>query len=139
MSVQSLTISKNEPYKYMFGEQKKHLFFVNKKNSDGLTPLYVVIINGHLKLVKVLIEHGADHLIKTGKDNDESILELSIRWKMVKIFEYLLNELTWPKEYLEKAFEVAKELKNSSAVKDLKFKLKKYNESKKCSCFFFSD
>jgi hypothetical protein len=56
---------------------------------------------------------------------------------MSKVFEYLINNLIWPKDYLVSALELSKEFNNSFAIKEIKFKLKKIKESKKyiCTCF----
>lgn len=56
---------KNDPNRFIHAG-KKETFFVNKKNAEGFTPLYIVTLNGHYNLVKTLIENGADHLIKNG-------------------------------------------------------------------------
>jgi hypothetical protein len=56
---------KNDPNKFIHAG-KKETYFVNKKNPEGFTPLYIVTVNGHYNLVKTLIENGADHLIKNG-------------------------------------------------------------------------
>ena len=39
---------------------------MNKKNLEGYTPLYIATVNGHCNLVKILIDNGADHLLKSG-------------------------------------------------------------------------
>jgi len=56
---------KNDPNKFIHAD-KKETYFVNKKNPEGFTPLYIVTVNGHFNLVKILVENGADHLIKNG-------------------------------------------------------------------------
>jgi hypothetical protein len=57
---------------------------------------------------------------------------------MTKVFEFLINTLIWPKDYLESALELSKEFNNSYAIKEIKFKLKKIKESKKSICRCFS-
>jgi hypothetical protein len=39
---------------------------VNHTNVDGFTPLYFACLNGHVKMVDLLINNGADHLLKCG-------------------------------------------------------------------------
>jgi ankyrin repeat protein len=39
---------------------------VNHINIDGFTPLYFTCLNGHVKIVDLLIKNGGDHLIKCG-------------------------------------------------------------------------
>lgn len=53
---------------------------------------------------------------------------------MKNIFELLLNEFVWPKDYLESAKNLAKEYKIFPAFNNLEFKLKRLRESKKCKC-----
>jgi len=87
-----------DPNKYLYDSSKKELFFINKKNFEFITPLYVATLNGHLNVVKILIENGADHLGKIGKDSEgEFVLQTSIRWKLSKIIEFYLD-LEWPKK-----------------------------------------
>jgi len=50
----------------MFNSSQKNKYFVNQKNIEFVTPLYVATINGHLKIVKFLCENGADYLMKNG-------------------------------------------------------------------------
>ena len=57
-------ILKNDLNKLIFGLNKKNLHIVNIKNTEGFSPLYIVVINGNLNLVKILMENGANHLIK---------------------------------------------------------------------------
>ena len=56
----------NDPNKYMFDSSQKNKFFVNQKNIEFVSPLYVATINGHLKIVKFLCDNGADILMKNG-------------------------------------------------------------------------
>ena len=42
---------------------------VNHMNIDGFTPLYFACLNGHVKMVDLLIKNGADHLLKCGVMN----------------------------------------------------------------------
>ena len=62
-------IVKNDPNKYIFNYSQKHKYFINQKDENFITALYVATINGHLKIVKFLCENGADHLIKNGVKN----------------------------------------------------------------------
>lgn len=39
---------------------------VNHMNIDGFSPLYFACLNGHVKMVDLLIKNGADHLLKCG-------------------------------------------------------------------------
>lgn len=39
---------------------------VNHTNIDGFTPLYFACLNGHVKVVDLLVQNSADHLLKCG-------------------------------------------------------------------------
>ena len=68
----------NDPNKYMYDFSQKNMFFVNQKNENFITALYVATINGHLKIVKFLCENGANHLIRNGVkyiNNRNSMME----------------------------------------------------------------
>ena len=59
-------IVNNDPNKFIFTNSQKNKYFVNQKNEENITPLYVATVNGHLKIVKFLCENGGDHQIKNG-------------------------------------------------------------------------
>ena len=62
----------------MYDFSQKNMFFVNQKNENFITALYVATINGHLKIVKFLCENGANHLIRNGVkyiNNRNSMME----------------------------------------------------------------
>lgn len=42
------------------------IYLVNHMNIDGFTPLYFACLNGHTKMVDLLVKNGADHLLKCG-------------------------------------------------------------------------
>lgn len=42
---------------------------VNHLNIDGFTPLYFTCLNGHTKMVDLIIKNGGDHLMKCGVSN----------------------------------------------------------------------
>ena len=103
---------KEDPKRNFFDEAQKNKFLVNQKNYDGLTPLYIACLNGHLKVAEILMKYGADHLLKCGeKKEEQSVLDVSIRWGHIKLVEYLLN-LEWPMPYLKSGLKEASLLKN---------------------------
>ena len=57
---------KKDPNRFIFNDSNKHKYFVNQRNEEFLTPLYIATINGHLNFVKLLVENGSDHLMKNG-------------------------------------------------------------------------
>ena len=80
---------------------KKHNF-VNDKNYENLTPLYIASINGNEKMVKLLIDHGANYLLLDV--NNESILDISVRWNYYKLTNFLLLHCKWPINYIKNAY-----------------------------------
>jgi ankyrin repeat protein len=40
---------------------------VNKQNIAGWTPLHCACYNGHLAIVKLFLEHGADYTLRTNR------------------------------------------------------------------------
>lgn len=70
---------------------------VNKPNEYGQTPLYVACKNGHLKMVRFLVNEGAkmdkESMLTDGKI--DSNLGLAIRWHHTKLVDYLLTSFEW--------------------------------------------
>lgn len=129
-------ILKNDPIRNIYDENYKEKYLVNKFNQEGLTVLFHSCMNGHLKITELLIKFGADYLIKF---EDQSVLDLSIRWGHVKLVEYLLS-LNWPYEYLKEGLKLAVKGKNNimiglirKAIADEKIRNKHKN---KFSCCF---
>lgn len=57
---------RKDPKRNLFDENSKQHYFINQKNYEGVTPLYVACLNGHIKIVEVLMKYNADHLMKCG-------------------------------------------------------------------------
>jgi len=57
-----------EDEKENINDEKNYIIInlVNYTNIDGFTPLYFACLNGHVKMVDLLIKNGADHLLKCG-------------------------------------------------------------------------
>ena len=76
---------------------------INKKNNEGQNPLYMACKHGNLEVVQLLLEQGADHLITSVIDGEEeSCLEVAVRWAHYKIVEELLKK-QWSKKSISKA------------------------------------
>jgi hypothetical protein len=103
---------------------KKHNF-VNDKNYENLTPLYIASINGNEKMVKLLIDHGANYLLLDV--NNESILDISVRWNYYKLTKFLLINCKWPINYIKNAYHLIQ----NKEIRKLFVKYKK----KEISCF----
>ena len=102
---------------------KKHNF-VNDKNYENLTPLYLACINGNEKMVKLLIDNGANYLLLDV--NNESILDISVRWNYYKLIKFLLINCKWPINYIKNAYRLVQN-------KDIRTLFAKYKK-KEISC-----
>jgi ankyrin repeat protein len=59
-------IVRDDKMRNMYDVHQKEHYFINKRNYDGFTALYVACLNGHIKVVDVLLKNHADHLMKCG-------------------------------------------------------------------------
>ena len=57
---------KKDPKRNLYDESQKQNYFINQKNHEGFTALYVACRNGHTKIVNVLLKWNGDPLIKCG-------------------------------------------------------------------------
>jgi len=119
-----------------FVSTDKNEYFINKKNPDGLTALYLATVCGHLEIVKLLIENDGNQLIKCGDGEGESILDAAVRWDMMRLVDYFLYFLEWPKIYLENSYKLSRKLKKDTISTKIKDILRKH-ENKKSTCFCF--
>ncbi|CAD8112329.1 unnamed protein product [Paramecium sonneborni] len=82
-------ILNKDPKKYFY-DSKSPFSLANKKNQKGLTPLYVAAKLGHLEIVKILIDKGANPLFSvTINGIEETPLEVAQRWRHLKIVHFL--------------------------------------------------
>ena len=86
--------------------------FVNDTNYENHTPLYEACLNGYDKIAKILIDNGADYL--NLNVNNESVLDISVRWNYYNLTNFLLFYCNWPKQYIKNACKLIqnKEIKN---------------------------
>jgi hypothetical protein len=61
------------------GKYKKEDYYINKKNHEGFTALYIACLNGHIKIVEVLLKYDANHLVYCG------VIMILFRMKLIKI------------------------------------------------------
>lgn len=116
----------SDPKRNIFGKSERDRYFVNQKNPEGLTYIYMACLNGHVNYVDLLLDCDANHLIKCGKDQF-SILDVSVKWNHTKLISYLLFEskfkLDWPKEYLYNSLKISNKLNNKHATILIKNKI----------------
>ena len=83
--------------------------FVNEPNYQDFTPLFVACLNGHENIVKILIDNGANFLLLNS--NNESILDVSVRWNYYNLTKFLLFYCKWPYIYIRNAYKLIKNKK----------------------------
>jgi hypothetical protein len=114
----------NDP-KENFYDPESPYRLANKPNHKGYTPLYIACKNGHLELVKLLIEFKANpyQLCKISPKDKESIIIVAARWGHIDILKYLLSDkFIWPQKELKKA---CKEALNNQTKKVIKIFIEK--------------
>ena len=123
--------------KYIKKLIKENKEMINSKNYEGFTPLYISCMNGYIKVVELLIELGADHLIKCGKEKEEqSILEVTCRFGYVNILQLLLSKCKWPYELIRQLKETKWDNKEIRIIlKHFYNKTKRAESINKCFCF----
>lgn len=118
----------SDPKRYIYElDNEKHM--INKCNENGISPLEICIINGHLEQFQYLLEKGAQVTSK----NMKPLLVSASSWSHSHILEYLLDNFEWKKEDLKSALKVVDN--KSICMKILKdYQKKKYSCSLTC-CF----
>ncbi|CAD8083043.1 unnamed protein product [Paramecium primaurelia] len=80
----------NDPNRFLY-EQKSSMRLVNKKNSQGFTPLYIAAKNGFEDVCNILIQYGADQNISVQINQiDDYPLVVALRWRHFEVIELLL-------------------------------------------------
>ena len=111
----------DDPYRIL-RDSSHPLALINKRNQDGLTPLYIACRNGNYEVVKCLLDQNADFLINSSVEKEtESNLEVAVRWGHLKIVSELLKH-KWPKDVLSKARRLTKDSKILKLLKNPKKK-----------------
>lgn len=107
--------------------------FINDFNYENQTPIYASCLNGHVKMTKILIDNGADYLKLYDKDQ-ESILDVAVRFNYVSLVEFLLQYCKWPKSYIRRSMKYINKRKSNKAMNKL-FKNMNKKEKKENGCF----
>ena len=123
--------------KYIKKLIKANKEMINSKNYEGFTPLYISCMNGYHKVVELLLELGADHLMRCGKENEEqSVIEVACRFGYVNIVQLLLSKCKWPNELIRQLKETKWENKDIRIIlRQFYNKNKRADSINKCFCF----
>mmetsp|Transcript_1256 Transcript_1256/g.1291 ORF Transcript_1256/g.1291 Transcript_1256/m.1291 type:complete len:176 (-) Transcript_1256:7-534(-) len=115
-------------------DPKKHIWdrtspqhLINKSNNSHQTPLYVASKNGHLKVLEMLLVEGADPKIRSWIDDkqNESILQVAVRWSHLVVVEFLLESIRWDKKEIAEAIKTSHQQNNKSIQESLEVYSKK--------------
>ena len=90
---------------------------VNKKNSDGETPLMVAVRYGHLDIVKELDREGTDFFTKDR--NGTTLIEMARREDHVEVLEYLMERPKVDTLLVIAAHNIARYVRNRADVETL--------------------
>ncbi|OMJ82127.1 hypothetical protein SteCoe_17245 [Stentor coeruleus] len=122
-------IMNEDPYKIL-RDSTHPLALINKRNQNGQTPLYVACKNGNFEAVKLILSCNPDHRLTSLVDGEEeSSLEVAVRWRHINIVNELLK-LEWPKKALHKARKIA-------STAEMQKLLKKKNNKIGCRCSIY--
>lgn len=77
----------------------------NRPNSKGFRPIYEAAKYGHLEVMKLLYDYGADpRLLSYIADREqENALDVACRWSHAGIVSWLLGAVKWSKRELKQA------------------------------------
>jgi len=80
----------------------------NRQNPKGFRPIYEASRYGHLDVVKLLHDYGADPRLLSNVDNGdvENALNVACRWGHLKIVSWLLQAVKWSKRELKDAVSI---------------------------------
>lgn len=101
---------------------------INRQFQDS-RPLYEAAKLGYPETVKLLLDHGADPHLKSGKNLKETSLEVAARWRHYIVIIILLDHAEWNYKELRKALR-----DTSGKIQELLQNKIKTLDRKNCQC-----
>ncbi len=110
----------DDPKKHMYDVDSAY-HILNRWNTHRQTPLYVAAKHGHIDMLNFLLTSGADPKLPSlvSHTEQESILEVSVRWSHVQIVKYLLTKCQWQKPEIQAAFKHVREDSDNSEIRQM--------------------
>ncbi|CAG9323555.1 unnamed protein product [Blepharisma stoltei] len=93
--------------------------YLNKKNIQGIRPLYEASKHGYLETVQILLDYGADCHLKSNlrKNEEENALQVAVRWGHFEVVKLFLQNSTWRKDELKAALKLSNNPKISEIIR----------------------
>lgn len=108
----------SDPKKHMY-DIDSHYHMLNRWNTHRQSPLYIAAKHGHLDMMTFLLDIGADPKFPSlvSRIEQETILDVSVRWSHVHIVSFLLARVQWTKDEIMSAFEHVKEESDNNEIR----------------------
>ena len=87
-----------------------HYHILNRWNTHRQSPLYIAAKHGHLDMMTFILDKGADPKFPSlvSRIEQETILDVSVRWSHLHIVSFLLTRVRWTKDEIMSAYEHVK-------------------------------
>jgi hypothetical protein len=104
----------NHPGKYVRNSRDPNSF-INRKDLNGIRPVYEAARNGYAETVMLLIENGANPKLES---NGEDCLQVACRWGHTVVAKCLMAAENWDNKQIKKAISVTRNPELAKYLKD---------------------
>jgi hypothetical protein len=94
-------IIENNPKRYVISPSNPESLL--NKPLNGYRPIYEACKLGYSDTVELLLNHGADPQLKSGKGKKENCLDVAARWRHQAVVAVLLEASKWTPQELRRA------------------------------------
>ncbi|CAG9310121.1 unnamed protein product [Blepharisma stoltei] len=112
------TLIENHPKRFVrsFKDPDSYL---NKKNVQGVRPLYEAARHGYWETIQILLDYGADCHLKSDlkKKDEENALQVAVRWGYFEVVKQFLQCCSWRREELKAALKLSNNPKISEIIR----------------------